>query len=439
MHKQRDEEARLGGVYTRSDYGQLRAFSRVLPEPPKPALVANKDRHVVRSSVSMEYFYGKENSRIPRLASTSAIRSLPTTPSRHRGRQRSTDSTLSGILKSTEKRLRTDSISEPVTNNRLTASPTRILGPREYGVPASQIRMPSPQKSGPGHKRQDSQQSVSSETDSLAGEECPISGLPTGLTSPSRNQRKEEPERQLQQIQPVQSSRSSISSELSMLYSEDEMPEELRNAMMPLADLVVEPQHAVNVGAPSLNDPFVAAPLPLSLSRVPISPVWSPRQHKAHDLFRESLEGSQRLRVMSVGQRPVQTQGLIHAPPPAAVGAKRDSGTEKLAPRRLSITIPSLMQPHLGQLSRASEPPPSPTRQSPVVSKSPNGPLFRHRCHNHSQQQIAPRPQPLQFPHQLPAPPLQLLRLPPQPARVVPLALPGPALPAQGPQKAAKA
>ncbi|KAL2257866.1 hypothetical protein VTK26DRAFT_9066 [Humicola hyalothermophila] len=181
-----DEEALVGGVYTRSDYGKLRASARVMPEPPKPALIATKGGGVVRSSVSMGYIYPDEkNYQIPRPVSVEQIRPLPTTPSRARGRQRSTDSTLSEILKSTEKRLQPGSFSEATARDRLTASPTRIFGPREYGVPATRIRTPSPGKSGPGHRRWDSQQSVSSETYSLAGEEYPTSDLPTGLTSAS--------------------------------------------------------------------------------------------------------------------------------------------------------------------------------------------------------------------------------------------------------------
>ncbi|KAL2257865.1 hypothetical protein VTK26DRAFT_9065 [Humicola hyalothermophila] len=178
----------------------------------------------------------------------------------------------------------------------------------------------------------------------------------------------------LPQAQQVQSARSSISSELSTLYNEDEMPEELKNAMIPLTDLVVEPQRAADVGPPSSNDPFVAATLPMSLSRVSVKPGWSPRQNQNHDRFRENLE---RLRSLTVGQRPVQAQGLILVPGPAMDCAKPNSTNEKLGSCRLSITVPGSTQSHTGYPSRATEPPPSPTRQSPSTSRSPNGPVFR--------------------------------------------------------------
>ncbi|KAK4137491.1 hypothetical protein BT67DRAFT_111660 [Trichocladium antarcticum] len=371
-----DEEALTGGGRSAPDYYmQLRALSSVLPRPPVRALVVNKDRQVVRPSVRVDHAYAKkESQRLPRPGPSpvaSPVRSLPRTPSKPRGRQPSSDSTLSEILKSTEKRLRAGSLLETDKNNRLSASPTRVFGPREYGVPRSQIRTPSPRKMA----RRQSQQSVSSETDSLVAEECPAPDAPSGLTSPSRNQRKQDPARQAPKVPQVQSARSSISSELSTLYSEDEMPEEVRKAIVPLEGFMVQPQRATNVGPPTMNDPFVTVPLPFSASRASIGHALPTRQHKAHDLFGESREQSQRLGRMMLGQRPVQSQGLILAPPPAAYGTRPSSTTGNLRSRRVSVTINSPVQPYLAYPSRASEPPPPPPRQSPT-SKSPKGPLF---------------------------------------------------------------
>ena len=206
-------EMKLPTTPTKMDYAQMQAFSRLLPELPRPALVADRDRRVAKPSVSMGYVYGA--SRIPQPVVTppaSPVRSAPITPHRHRGRQQSSDSTLSDILRSTEKRLREGSVSETIRSRRTTTSPTRttpgqLLGPREYGVAGSRSRTPSPQKGvssrpfTPSHERHDSQQSASSGTDSLAGEEFLATDVPSGLTSPSRKQKKTEAEVLLPQEQ----------------------------------------------------------------------------------------------------------------------------------------------------------------------------------------------------------------------------------------------
>lgn len=360
-------------------YAQLRAFSGTLLEMPKPALVTNRDRRVVRPSVTMGYVYGA--SRIPQpiiSPPSSPIRSSPTTPLRHRGRQQSTDSTLSDILKSTEKRLREGRVSETTRSRRATVSPTRttpgkVLGPREFGVVVTRSRTPSPSKSisgqlvTTGHERHDSQKSISSGTDSLAGEDGAIPDLPSGLTSPSRNMKKQESETAVLQ---TQSGRSSLSSELSTLYSEDEMPDEVKRAVMPLQGLVVQPQQAATVRPPSVNDPFVMAPLSLPSSRASSAGAWPTRHSKSQDLLRQSMQRSQRLRSMTVGHTRAQSQGLILAPGPVIQGPR----PLVLPPsRKVSVTIPKSIQPYI--TSRASEPPPSPTRQSPTT-QSPTGPLF---------------------------------------------------------------
>ncbi|KAG7288900.1 hypothetical protein NEMBOFW57_005260 [Staphylotrichum longicolle] len=275
-------------------YTQLRTSSGTLPEMPKPALVTNRDRRVVRPSVTMGYVYGA--SRIPQpiiSPPSSPIRSSPTTPLRHRG------------------------------------------------------------------------------TDSLLGEDGAIPDLPSGLTSPSRNMKKQESETPVLQ---TQSGRSSLSSELSTLYSEDEMPDEVKRAIMPLQGLVVQSQQAATVRPPSVNDPFVMAPLSLPSSRASSAGAWPTRHSKSQDLLRQSMQRSQRLRSMTVGQTVghtrAQSQGLILAPGPVIQGPR----PLVLPPsRKVSVTIPKSIQPYI--TSRASEPPPSPTRQSPTT-QSPTGPLF---------------------------------------------------------------
>ncbi|EAQ90552.1 predicted protein [Chaetomium globosum CBS 148.51] len=364
------------------EYAQLRASSRDLPQPPKPALVSNRERRTIRPSVTMGYVYGASKIPTPFLSPpASPVQSAPTTPQRHRGRQRSTDSTLTDILRSTEERLREGSVSGTTRIRRATASPTRaspgkVFGPREYGVPVSRARTPSPSKivTGepftPGHRRQTSRQSVSSDSDSLVGEQRPVSDVPSGLTSPSRAQKKQEPERQLL---PAQSTRTSLSSELSTLYSEDEMPDEVKRAIMPLEGLVVQPQQATKVRPPSINDPFVSAPLALSVSRAASVGGWPTKHSKSQDLLRQSVQRSQRLRSMTVGHTRAQSQGLILAPGPAIHRPKAGVLPSISPSRKESVIIPPSMQPYI--VSRASEPPPSPTRQS-LTGNSPNKPLF---------------------------------------------------------------
>ncbi|KXX78920.1 hypothetical protein MMYC01_205119 [Madurella mycetomatis] len=376
--KQRISEASMsGGIQAEPNYAQLRVFARALPEPPKPALIADKDRRIARPSVSMGHVRAGDSSRISQLAPVHVggpVQSLPRTPSRPRTRHQSADPTLTEILRSTEERLREGSVSGTIRSNRLTASPTKMLGPREFGTTASLIRTPSPKKTA--HRRQNSEHYVSSETDSLWGEECVVPHGPSGLTSPDRNHRKQEVGKQPLQVQSV---RNSVSSELSTLYSEDEMPEEVKRAIMPLADFVVQPQQAVNVRAPTMNDPFVSMSLPPSVSRTSVIQGCPTKQHKTQNLFRESLERSGNLHRMTAVPPTAQPyQGLILAPRPLAYFAK--PGSLHVSPgssRRGSVTIPSAIQPYIDYhaLSSASEPPPSPTRQSPS-SRSPKGPLF---------------------------------------------------------------
>ncbi|KAL2019651.1 hypothetical protein VTK56DRAFT_9466 [Thermocarpiscus australiensis] len=396
MDERRDEEALLGSNPTGPGYDQLRASSRVLPEPPKPALIVDNGRHVFRSFVGTGSAHGINGPKMPKPSlspAASPARPVPKTPPRSTVRQQSTDSVLTEILRSTEKRLREGQVSGTLNSNRLSSPPTKIPRRRESGGPVFQCRTPSPKKNGPsqpttpGHERQDSHQSASSEADSLAGEEPHVPDASSDLTSPSRNRKKQEPERQPAEVQSV---RSSVSSELSTLYSEDEMPEEVRKAIMPLDGLVVQRQQAAKVGPPTMNDPFVAAPLSPSVPRESMGHGWPKKQHKGQDLFRESLERSQRLRGMIPSAR---SQGLILAPGPAVCIAGPRSLPVSPPARQVSTTIPSSIQPYLGCASRASEPPTSPTRQSDAA-QGPNGSLLLRLTRTSTLSTIPPLPPP---------------------------------------------
>lgn len=377
----RDEEASLrGGVQTGPDYGQLRASARALPEPPKPALVANKDRHVAWASDSMGHVRGKDNPRaVPRPLANRAgspVGAVPMTPSRHRAKHQSADPILTEILRSTEERLREGSVFGTVRSNRPTGSLTKMLAPQDRGTVVSPSMTPSPKK--PGHKLQGVEQSVPVGADSTVGDRGVIPGGLSRVASQSRSQRKQDPGKQPRQAQSV---RSSVSSELSTLYSEDEMPEEVRRAIMPFAGFVVQPQHVANVAAATPNDPFVSSSLP-SASETSRIHGWPARQHKAQDLFRESLERSRYLRRLTLGQPPFQpSQGLVLAPRPLTCVEKPSSSLSASpgSSRRSSVKVPSATQPYVGHhalpASRGSGPQPPPTRQL-LSAMNPNGPLF---------------------------------------------------------------
>ncbi|KAK3327649.1 hypothetical protein B0T19DRAFT_422386 [Cercophora scortea] len=261
---------------------------------------------------------------------TAPARSLPRTPSRHRARQLSTDSTLSEILRSTEKRLQEGTTTAAVTRrSRASTSPGKrpgtgrssqefLLDPNTNasGQPLwrsrSQTRTPSPNKrlTGNGHRRQDSQTSVLSEADSLLVEEAltiPLD-VPAGLTSPSRNKTKQSPEKQLSR---VDSFRSSVSSALSLsTISEDEVSSAGgRTAETPPSGNSTEIDKSTIAGRLSEGDPFASASLlassSFSSSRPATSQGWPARPQRSQDLCRESLERSLRLRRATVDQIPL--------------------------------------------------------------------------------------------------------------------------------------
>ncbi|TLS27038.1 hypothetical protein PpBr36_04556 [Pyricularia pennisetigena] len=175
-------------------------------------------------------------------------------PSTARGRQSSTDSTLSQILAQTEMRLEQGTITGVARRNRAGASPvkrrntstsrsTESIGKR--GLPGGddvhdhrgqhkddRSRTPSPTKSGKSqpstpchaHDSKDSVSSVMTESESMhnlaafadADDADAMAGLPRGISSPSRSLSRQEIRAQMS------SSPSSISSSLSTVYSEDE-------------------------------------------------------------------------------------------------------------------------------------------------------------------------------------------------------------------------
>ncbi|KAK0739573.1 hypothetical protein B0T21DRAFT_346874 [Apiosordaria backusii] len=335
QQEEKEREIGLGSDKIRG-YGCLRLGAgfagggRVLPEPPRKAVVAGTGGSVVRSNTvgAVVGGYGQQQQQQVQVQQRVVPpppphRSLPQTPpravARGRSRAQSTDSTLSEILKSTEKRLRAGSVNGGVGRGRHMRMGS--LNARTMSLAGTSQECLLPKKTA-GHKRQDSEVSAVSESDSLAGDESPVEN-PVGLTSPSRSalvqkqESQQQPEREVTMV--IQSPRSSISSSLSTVFSEDEMPDEVKKAIMPLDGFVVAPQPAASVQPPVMNDPFITAPVPLPLSINRYSPSTTAiglrqQQPKTQGLFRESLERSAIQRRMTVGS---PTQDLILAPGPS--------------------------------------------------------------------------------------------------------------------------
>ncbi|KAL1862571.1 hypothetical protein Daus18300_008531 [Diaporthe australafricana] len=149
-----------------------------------------------------------------------------------RGRRPSADSTMTQILKDTEKRLQDGMATGVAMRNRSSSSPTKRppgLGPDGLTVALvrSRSRTPSPTKgsraphgAASSHVRQASQASVVSEPDSLCGPPSPT--LPYhGLTSPSRSKASQQMSPHKRRPSLVPSFASSVSS-LSTIASETE-------------------------------------------------------------------------------------------------------------------------------------------------------------------------------------------------------------------------
>ncbi|KAK5662980.1 hypothetical protein OQA88_6392 [Cercophora sp. LCS_1] len=342
------ENSLLGINHVRTTYGQLRMYSRVLPEPPRPAHLANHTRQHTRSVSSASQGYTlvdpqQHQRMIPTIVTTSPTRSLPRTPSKM-GRKPSTDSTLTEILKSTEKRLQEG-------KNKLMTSPDRmgtagtsrecLLDHHEDTVTEELLpltcsptepKTPIPRKKAPGqpvtisHQRQMSDTSMMSESDTLLDEllfEVPEG--PTGLTSPSRHHQKPGPERQPErQVALVQSTRSSVSSALSTVYSEDERSEGIRTNNNTPSGVASNNIQSIMVSPESMADPF--SPMSSLPSNRPTTSLgWPTKQHKSQDLFRATLERSGRLRRMTIGQALTLPPEVKLPPSPLSPGRKSQS------------------------------------------------------------------------------------------------------------------
>lgn len=154
-----------------------------------------------------------------------------------RGRAPSADSTMTQILKDTEKRLQDGVATGVATRNRSSSSPPKRppppplgLGPGAVTVALvrSRSRTPSPTKASSrahgvasSHARQGSQASFASEADSLFGDPSPPSLPYHGLTSPSRSKPSQQssPHRRRPSLVP---SFTSSASSLSTIHSETE-------------------------------------------------------------------------------------------------------------------------------------------------------------------------------------------------------------------------
>ncbi|EGO60686.1 hypothetical protein NEUTE1DRAFT_35156 [Neurospora tetrasperma FGSC 2508] len=225
-----------GRSAVRSAYGAMEgggeglSVSLLLPEPPQPAIV--RGQAGTGGGFVVQHRHTKsEPQRILRVTNPSTPTSLarptpiPTTQSTStKNRQVSTDSTLSEILRSTEKRLQKASTSGVSRRNRATiqvaSGPHRglslhvaerleesrspglrrsdslketrgtrvehqlpVISPSSSGLVAPLTLVPK--SSGQQQQRPDSRESSSSEPDSLLAEPA-YSEMPSGLTSPSR-------------------------------------------------------------------------------------------------------------------------------------------------------------------------------------------------------------------------------------------------------------
>lgn len=184
-----------------------------------------------------------------------------------RGRAPSADSTMSQILKDTERRLQDGTATGVAARNRSGSSPPRRapalgLGPDAVTVAMvrSRSRTPSPTKASsraqhggagaPSHARQGSQASFASEPDSLFGDPSP-GLLYHGLTSPSRS-------KPSQQLSPHRRRPSLVPSFASSASSLSTIPSETEEA--PLTPITTAPNSSIPFGMnqmAGLGDPFM--------------------------------------------------------------------------------------------------------------------------------------------------------------------------------------
>ncbi|KAJ9131254.1 hypothetical protein NKR23_g11819, partial [Pleurostoma richardsiae] len=261
---------------------------RMLPQPPHPVLLTGGRETMACEDPNLTFNLEQAQRDAIIAATPTCRRSMQ--PRAPRRRQSSTDSTLSEILRSTERRLQEGGTSGVARRNRANSSPSKSLsrdnfharsnslaGGQNIYVPRLRTPSPtkhhaSPTKTSPvkssliqpppvvlSHGRQASQSSVVSEPDSLRDDAAAGAEVQTGLSSPSRTARASETEDRRRRSR-SESMTSSVSSALSTLYSEDET--EGAAGKTPTAAGSTT-NHAGNhrmghVLAAITNDPFVA-------------------------------------------------------------------------------------------------------------------------------------------------------------------------------------
>lgn len=265
--------------------GQL-SPPRQLPKPPSQALLAANASTAGLRPVSNFYGAGPAVSNSPRSRGLSyykyeesdqPVKSSGSPRSKTergvgvgtgvvgpRGRRPSADSTMSQILKDTEKRLQDGMVTGVAVRNRSGSSPSKRtpglgLGPDAVTVAMvrSRSRTPSPTKpsrmphgAASSHVRQGSQASFASEPDSLVGDDTP--SLPYhGLTSPSRS-------KPSQQLSPHRRRTSLAPSFASSASSLSTIPSETEDG--PLTPNTTAPNSSIPFGMnqmAGLGDPFM--------------------------------------------------------------------------------------------------------------------------------------------------------------------------------------
>ncbi|TPX08237.1 uncharacterized protein E0L32_001867 [Thyridium curvatum] len=258
---------------------------RQLPEPPKPAHLRPADP---QASMGVPYVYEDFHQE------QSADVAQKSSPTRSHTRNISTDSTLSEILRSTEKRLQEGGGSGRRTT-RSTISPTRSLraAQAESGDESAswhmRSRTPSPAKSAPNmpyptapsHAKQLSQASANSEADSIFdayGDSSPErNDVPTALTSPSRVRRGEQDKSRHRHV----STSSSASSTLSTVYSEIEVPGDRNRIPAVPTNMPEEVGKIIMARAAAQGDPFISSNSPGSMGR-PLQMATPPRALPLH-------------------------------------------------------------------------------------------------------------------------------------------------------------
>lgn len=269
------------GAAARQRGGQL-SPPRQLPKPPSQALLAANASTAGLRPVGNLYGAGPAVSNSPRSRGLSyykyedtdqPVKSSGSPRSKTergvgvgtgvvgpRGRRPSADSTMTQILKDTEKRLQDGMVTGVATRNRSGSSPSKRtpglgLGPDAVTVAMvrSRSRTPSPTKASrmpSSHVRQGSQASFASEPDSLVADDSFL--LPYhGLTSPSRSKAS-------QQLSPHRRRPSLVPSFASSASSLSTIPSETEEG--PLTPNTTAPNSSIPFGMnqmAGLGDPFM--------------------------------------------------------------------------------------------------------------------------------------------------------------------------------------